>query len=126
MAGFDNDPLGQEFLLEQLSRIIVPRKLNIKLRCELIHTQHDEEIPRFPGRDFQSAEFGEVMGDVVSRIQKDLKLFVDLDLLVGGKLINYDLPIELVYRKVFLPTQKGEFDASKLHSAEFLPTMRII
>lgn len=58
-----------------------------------------------PPNKYPASEFGKTMGDVLNRIKAEMDQQIDLEMLVAKKLINNkDLPINLVYSKVWLPS----------------------
>ncbi|EGR34688.1 hypothetical protein IMG5_004040 [Ichthyophthirius multifiliis] len=101
------NPLGQEFLMEQINKILIPKKLNINLRLEVQANQREYLPSSLPKKDIPANEFGNTMNDILSRIKSELpdSSWV-IEMLVANKLIiNKDLPIDLVYKKVWIPSQ---------------------
>ncbi|KAL4455053.1 hypothetical protein ABPG74_006435 [Tetrahymena malaccensis] len=103
-----NDPLGQEFLMEQINKILIPKKLVPNLRLEVQSNQREYLPSSLPKKEISASEFGTTMNDILTRIKSELPdpSWV-IEMLVANKLINNkDLPIDLVYKKVWVQSQQ--------------------
>ena len=108
-----DNPLSTEFLLQQSIRILTPPKTfkieDIALQLNIHQTQLNE-IPGQKQQLFQVKQVGSKMSDVLKKFKagNSIAQDINLEILVCNKIIvNMDLPIELVFKKIYIPNKKN-------------------
>ncbi|KAK8863925.1 hypothetical protein M9Y10_011618 [Tritrichomonas musculus] len=114
-AAADSIKYGHQSVIRELSTILVPKPvvMNIPIITKKSRGQEDFMPGQMPKEPFMSRNVGTIMRQVKNKICTDLgmeSLIEDdhgMELLVDNKIISLDLPIEDVYKKVWVPA-KGE------------------
>ncbi|OHT12592.1 hypothetical protein TRFO_03612 [Tritrichomonas foetus] len=115
VAAVDSIRFGHTSVVRELSNILVPKPpvLNIPIITKKSRGQEDYMPGHMPKDPVMSRNIGTLMRHVKNKICTDLGMtsLIDddngMELLVDGKIISLDLPIEDVYKKVWVPS-KGE------------------
>ena len=104
-------PRAAAFLMDQMIHMIEPEKVEVEYFLELqkIRSQAEYFAGNMDHNPYSSREIGATMRDVKRKICTALNMpgvLEDdngLELLVDGNIVNLNLPIRLVYEKVWLP-----------------------
>lgn len=115
LAAVDCIKYGHQSVIRELCSILVPKPvvMNIPIITKKSRGQEDFMPGHMPKEPFMSRNVGTIMRQVKNKICIDLgmdSLIEDdrgMELLVDNKIISLDLPIEDVYKKVWVPS-KGE------------------
>lgn len=103
---FKEDVHGIEFIIELLMYILIPKPVSITVKMQVLKN-HEDYVMKTNIPQLHISELGTTMKDIMRKIESFLGKGLDLDLLVNNKLItNLDLPISLVYKKIWL--QQGK------------------
>lgn len=105
------NPRSSAFLMDQMIGMIEPKKVEIEYFLELqkIRSQAEYFAGNMDHNPYSSKEIGTTMRDVKRKICTTLNMLGvleddnGLELLVDGNIINLNLPIRLVYEKIWLP-----------------------
>jgi len=126
---YKGDIVCETFLYEQILNIISPSKQKKDFQIQLAkYPQHEEYIKGQLNRaPYKASDIGTTMSDVRNRMCKELELGDPnpYELLVAGNLVDLDLPIHLVFEKVWAaPIRQRE--AETRQSIGDIPPMKVI
>lgn len=126
---YKNDNVCQTFLYEQILNITCPLKQKKEFQIHFAKWPTHEEfirgqLNRIP---YKASDIGTTMADVRSRICKELEIGDPnpYELLVANNLVDMDLPIYLVYEKVWVPYIKQREEEGQSFGGE-IPPMKVI
>ena len=115
VSAVESISFGHSMVIRELSNILVPKPpaLNIPIITKKSRGQEDYMPGHMPKEPIMSRKIGTLMRHVKNKICTDLGMLSLIDddngmeLLVDNKIISLDLPIEDVYKHVWVPS-KGE------------------
>lgn len=126
---YKNDTVCQTFLYEQILNIVCPPKQKKEFQVQFAkYPNHEEfirgQLNRMP---YKASDIGTTMLDVRKRICKELEIGDPnpYELLIANNLVDLDLPIYLVYEKVWVPFIKQREEEGQSFGAE-IPPMKVI
>jgi len=126
---YKNDNICQNFLYEQILNIIHPQKQRKDFLVQLTKAPHHEEYIRgqLSRTPYKASDLGAKMEDVRKRMCKELEIGDPnpYELLVANNLIDNDLPIDLVYEKVWVPFIKQKEEEGQSFGSE-IPAMKVV
>lgn len=126
---YKNDPVSQDFLYEQILNIISAAKPKKDFLVQFIKQHTQEEFIRgaLSRTTYKSADVGLTMSDIRNKICKELEIGdpQPFELLVAGNLIDLDVPIQLVYEKVWVPFIKQKEEEGQSFGAD-IPAMKVV
>jgi len=103
---YKGDNVCETFLYEQILNIICPFKQKKEFQIQLAKAPHHEEFIRgqLNRMPYKASDIGTTMADVRMRMCKELEIGDPnpYELLVANNLVDLDLPISLVYEKVWV------------------------
>ena len=126
---YPKDAVTQAFLYEQILEIVAPERKKPDFQVNLTKALSLEEfIPGHIRSSFLASDLGETMREVRSRICRELDIADPdtIELLVANQIIEVDLPIYLVYEKVWIPFVRQREEESQQPPSETIPNMVVI
>jgi len=126
---YKDDPVSQDFLYEQILNIISPQKQRKEFLVQFLkqHTQEEFIKGNLSRNSYKSTDVGYTMADIRAKICKECDIGDPgpFELLVAGNLIDLDLPIHLVYEKVWVPFIKQKEEEGQSFGPE-IPPMKVV
>ena len=126
---YKDDNICQTFLFDQILSIVCPPKQKKEFQVQLIKYQKHEEYIRgqLNRAPYKASDLGTTMADVRKRICKELEIPDPnpYELLVANNLVDFDLPIYLVYEKVWVTYCKQKEEEGQSHGPE-IPPMKVV
>ena len=124
------DIISQTFLIEQILHIIAPVKQRPDFMIDFKKVNTQEEFIKgvISKNPYKASDIGNTMNDVRNKICKELEIGDPnpFELLVANNIVELDLPIHLVYEKIWIPFIKQKEEDGHIPPGQPIPSMQVI